>query len=234
VRARGGAATIDEARSLLGLAGGADARAIKGAYYQFAKQSHPDLHPGDETAAERFARAADACELLLTDLDRLTSGGDANVDAGIGRTGTREAARGEGGPSGAPAGARARRSVRVPTAAELICQRLEAEPEMTSAVWAELVRLRIELDSATMDSLFRACGGERRDEALRLFEAAAPRLSPETRRSAIVSLLSWCHEEASSDWTFAAVALVTSEDLTPEVRGALERTFSYFPSGGSW
>jgi curved DNA-binding protein CbpA len=229
------ALTVREARALLGVSGGADAHAIKVAYFEHAKQSHPDLNPEDEDAAERFARAADAHDLLLSHLEqRATAGSTGGAEDTVGRTGSRDAGRGQGAPSSGAQGVRAHTAPRMPTAAELICQRLESEPDATREVWLELQRHRVAIDGPAMDSLFRACGGSRRDEALQLFEESAPRLSVEARRSALVSLLSWCHEEAASDWTFKAVGLVTPDDLTPEVQAALSRTFSYFPSGASF
>ena len=115
-----------------------------------------------------------------------------------------------------------------------IRDRLDTEPWATGAVWAELRAHGLQPDAAAMDALFRACASARRDEALELYVQAAPLLAAADRRSALVSLLSWCHEDAASDWTFRAVALVGPDDLTPEVQAALSRTFSYFPSGASF
>lgn len=230
------ALTVRQARQLLGLPPAvSDARSIKAAYYEVAKRLHPDLNPSDDGANERFARAADACELLLAQLEMGHGRGADDADGtGWAGTGTREAARGTAASGGTSAGTRARYAPRMPTAAELICSRLELEPGATAAVWAELRAHGLRPDGVVMDGLFRACGAERRDEALGLFEQAAPLLSAEDRRSALVSLLSWCHEEAASDWTFRAVGLVGPDDLTPEVQAALSRTFSYFPSGASF
>lgn len=232
------ALTAREARRILGLPpAGADGRAIKAAYYDTAKRLHPDLNPSDVGANARFSRAADACELLLAQLDAGgVSGGRADADGARGTgTATREASRGAAsGGAGAGAFSRARYAPRTPTALELLCMRLEAEPAATGAVWAELRAHGLAPDAPTMDSLFRACGGARRDEALGLFEKAAPLLGVADRRSSLVSLLAWCHEEAASDWTFAVVNLVGPDDLTTEVQAALSRTFSYFPSGADF
>src|SRR5580692_8209319 len=49
---------------ILGLARGADDAAIKAAYRKAAKRHHPDLHPGDSKAAERFKELNSANDLL--------------------------------------------------------------------------------------------------------------------------------------------------------------------------
>jgi hypothetical protein len=175
---------------------------------------------------------AEACELLLAELEH---GDQASAGA---RTGTREAPRGAG--SGARASEfqqhmRARYTPRMPTAAEVILMRLESDPAATAAVWAELRSHKLAISSAALDALFRACGAARRDEALEMFEQASPMLAASERSSALVSLLSWCHEEAATDWTFKVVNALGSDDLTPEVQAALARTFSYCRSErGRW
>ncbi len=49
---------------VLGVDKGATADEIKKAYRKVAKDCHPDLHPGDEAAAERFKEANEAYEIL--------------------------------------------------------------------------------------------------------------------------------------------------------------------------
>lgn len=49
---------------ILGLSRGATADEIRTAYRKLAKTSHPDLHPGDKKAEERFKEASAAYELL--------------------------------------------------------------------------------------------------------------------------------------------------------------------------
>mmetsp|Transcript_27343 Transcript_27343/g.62941 ORF Transcript_27343/g.62941 Transcript_27343/m.62941 type:complete len:111 (-) Transcript_27343:295-627(-) len=108
--------------------------------------------------------------------------------------------------------------------------RLDSDPAATASVWAELRAHKLAIDSAALDALFRACGGARRDEALEMFEEAASRLAAGERSSALVSLLTWCLEEAATEWTFKVVNLCGPDDLTPEVQAALARAFST----GSW
>ena len=49
---------------ILGLTRDADEAAIKAAYRKLAKRHHPDLHPGDAKAAERFSELNNANDLL--------------------------------------------------------------------------------------------------------------------------------------------------------------------------
>ena len=60
----------------LGLASGANDDEIKSAYRRAAKETHPDLHPGDAGAAERFRQAHAAYETLM-------AGGGASDSAGV-------------------------------------------------------------------------------------------------------------------------------------------------------
>lgn len=50
--------------SILGVPANADAQAIKKAYRQLVKECHPDTHPGDRKAAERFIQVSEAYTVL--------------------------------------------------------------------------------------------------------------------------------------------------------------------------
>lgn len=54
----------DNPYEVLGVTKGASADEIKKAYRKIAKESHPDLHPGDKAAEARFKAAAAAFDLL--------------------------------------------------------------------------------------------------------------------------------------------------------------------------
>ncbi|MFQ3596371.1 MAG: DnaJ domain-containing protein, partial [Sphingomonadaceae bacterium] len=53
-----------DALKLFDLPVDADDEAVKGAFRRVAKESHPDLHPGDADAADRFRRAQAAYAVL--------------------------------------------------------------------------------------------------------------------------------------------------------------------------
>lgn len=59
----------DDPYEILGVARDADKEAIRKAYRRLAKDSHPDLHPGDSAAEERFKRIG-AANTLLSDPDQ--------------------------------------------------------------------------------------------------------------------------------------------------------------------
>jgi DnaJ domain len=71
-------ATFRDHYAILGVGVDAAEAEIKAAYRERAKQCHPDLHPGDERAADRFRQISEARRVLLSpsararfNLDRL-------------------------------------------------------------------------------------------------------------------------------------------------------------------
>ena len=50
--------------AVLGVAESADAETIKQAYRKLANQCHPDTHPGDRKAEERFQKVSEAYSVL--------------------------------------------------------------------------------------------------------------------------------------------------------------------------
>ena len=56
----------DDPYEILGIGRDADKDAVRQAYRRLAKESHPDLHPGDAAAEERFKRVS-AANILLSD-----------------------------------------------------------------------------------------------------------------------------------------------------------------------
>src|ERR1700733_4208078 len=65
---------------ILGLRRDADDAAIKSAYRKLAKRHHPDLHPGDAKAAERFQELNNAND-LLSDPERRARFDRGEIDA---------------------------------------------------------------------------------------------------------------------------------------------------------
>src|SRR5271163_768160 len=90
---------------ILGLDRSADEAAIKAAYRKLAKRHHPDLHPGDKKAAERFSELNNAND-LLSDPERRARFDRGEIDA----EGHEVPPRGpfyrdfRGGPGGGPRG----------------------------------------------------------------------------------------------------------------------------------
>ncbi len=64
------ALSLAQCYRLLELAPGAELDAVKAAYRRLAFRHHPDLHPGDPKAAERFARINEAYVTLKHHLER--------------------------------------------------------------------------------------------------------------------------------------------------------------------
>src|ERR1700704_6093574 len=65
---------------ILGLKRDADEAAVKAAYRKLAKRHHPDLHPGDKKAAERFQELNNAND-LLSDPERRARFDRGEIDA---------------------------------------------------------------------------------------------------------------------------------------------------------
>lgn len=64
----------------LGVAKGSDIAEVKKAYRKLARQLHPDLHPGDKHAEERFKTVTAAYD-FLSDADRKTQFDKGEIDA---------------------------------------------------------------------------------------------------------------------------------------------------------
>ncbi|MDE7463569.1 MAG: DnaJ domain-containing protein, partial [Clostridiales bacterium] len=88
---------------ILGVSKTASEDEIKSSFRKLARQYHPDLHPGDEAAANKFKEINEAYETLSdaqkrAEYDTAQSAGSAGPGAGFGANG------GQGGPGG-PRGA---------------------------------------------------------------------------------------------------------------------------------
>ncbi len=65
---------------ILGIGRDADKDAVRKAYRRLAKESHPDLHPGDAAAEERFKRIS-AANILLSDPEQRARYDRGEIDA---------------------------------------------------------------------------------------------------------------------------------------------------------
>ncbi len=99
----------DDPYAVLGVARGASEDDIRRAFRKLAKESHPDLHPGDAAAADRFKRI-NAANDILGDAEKRRQYDQGLIDAagepvrGFGRgggMGGNPFQRGAGGPGGA-------------------------------------------------------------------------------------------------------------------------------------
>ncbi len=70
----------DDPYEILGIGRDADKDAVRSAYRRLAKESHPDLHPGDAAAEERFKRIS-AANMLLSDPERRARFDRGEIDA---------------------------------------------------------------------------------------------------------------------------------------------------------
>jgi DnaJ-class molecular chaperone len=70
----------DDPYEILGIARDADKDAIRKAYRRLAKENHPDLHPGDTAAEERFKRIG-AANTLLSDPEQRARYDRGEIDA---------------------------------------------------------------------------------------------------------------------------------------------------------
>jgi DnaJ-class molecular chaperone len=65
---------------VLGIAKGSDTAEVKKAYRKLARKLHPDLHPGDQAAEERFKEVASAYD-FLSDADKKARYDKGEIDA---------------------------------------------------------------------------------------------------------------------------------------------------------
>jgi len=91
---------------VLGVARSADAKKIKSAYRKLARQYHPDVNPGDQTAEARFKEIQEAYDVLSDDKKRKLydqfghQGVSANFDPEAAERMRRQWGRGGGFPGG--------------------------------------------------------------------------------------------------------------------------------------
>jgi molecular chaperone DnaJ len=89
--------SVTDYYAVLGASPNDSVDAIKERYRKSAKQYHPDLHPGDKTAAERFKQIAEAWD-TLGDADKRAkydAARNRNISKSAGKTGREKAPVGD-------------------------------------------------------------------------------------------------------------------------------------------
>ena len=189
--------------TVLGLPQGSEKRKIKERFYQLAKETHPDVVSGEEASAATpsFVEVLAAFEKLM---DGSASSSSDSSSAGASRSS--RSGRGFGG-FGYRTAANGVRVAREPTLGEVLCARLQEEPEAALDVWAEIRERGLEVRETMLESLFRACGsvggtenGLGLEAALRVLRDAkgAGLLTPQKQQAACISLIKWCKEDSAS------------------------------------
>lgn len=96
----------DDPYAILGVSKDASDDAVRRAFRKLAKESHPDLHPGDRAAADRFKKVTAAYE-IVGDPERRKAFDRGEIDAkGEPRRAYQQAWRGAGAGSGMGSGSR--------------------------------------------------------------------------------------------------------------------------------
>lgn len=78
---------------ILGVSEKADTETIKKAYRRLVKECHPDTHPGDREAEERFKRISEAYAVLSDEEKRKRYDGERAADTGRHKGGTEASQR---------------------------------------------------------------------------------------------------------------------------------------------
>jgi len=227
--------SLADAYSVLGLPDGSARKAVKQAYFELAKKTHPDIVSEEQDEAlPTFLELSAAFEVIeehTFDMEAPSLPGTAANAAARGSDGRARTARTS---SAARAAARAR------SLGEVLCDRLAEDPELARLVWDEIRERKLRVVPTTLDRLFRACAeaaAQRGSDdgltlALAIMREASQDglLTPSLREAALVSVIKWCKRDRSS---FEEIyASIDEQDLTASTMETV--SYANFLYSGAW
>jgi len=243
---------------LLGLEPGATTREIRKAYYELAKRTHPDVIAQQAREAER-AEAANAHGMkvasfsagsAILDTDHAAAAVAPTVVPFLEVQAAYDILMEEDFDGGSPAQQQNRKRAgqktqqRQRTLGEVLCERLQNEPDAVAELWESILRDQLRVSNPMLDDVFRALKANAKAaktaaavvEGARFAQANVIRhgtykglLDIDTRCSAIVTLLGWCQEAENElgDLAFEIIDEITDEDRahSPAVMSAIGSVF---------
>ena len=219
---------LRNAHMILGVEAGTPKQKLKMAYWAKAKECHPDVVGGEREKASRSKRKGAVVQSTAGGAALLDD--DANGAPSVDQFVEIQAAFDllmealESGEDGAKPRRRNKPGARQKTLGEVLCERLRDEPPAWAEVWAELKQSRLDVTTAMIDGLLKACGksgGGLHDAIGMLRDASASGMMHQpVRNQALGSLLNLAIE---LDWDVdAAVNEINDVDReSPEVIAAI-------------
>jgi curved DNA-binding protein CbpA len=229
---------VEASYEVLGLTGGSSLREVKQRFLHLAKQTHPDVQrneqeSGDASDLPTFLEVITAFEVL----EEHTASASEYPASG---TAASAAARGGEGGASARKSRVARTAARARSLGEVLCDRLNDEPELARQVWEEIQSRKLRIEPVTLDRLFEACARAAKQRnndgglpvALAIMREASQDglLSPSLREAALVSVIKWNKRDRSS-----FEEIYASIDEADKTASTME-TISYanFLYSGAW
>jgi len=219
---------LRNAHMILGVEAGTPKQKLKMAFWAKAKECHPDVVGGEREKASRSKRKGAVVQSTAGGAALLDD--DANGAPSVDQFVEIQAAFDllmealESGEDGAKPRRRNKPGARQKTLGEVLCERLRDEPPAWADVWAELKQSRLDVTTAMIDGLLKACGksgGGLHDAIGMLRDASASGMMHQpVRNQALGSLLNLAIE---LDWDVdAAVNEINDVDReSPEVIAAI-------------